>query len=47
MKKYLSALTDLLAFKELRITDISKVDDYLFVGFECGQKLLMDKKKIL
>ena len=46
MKKYLSALTDLLAFKELRITDISKVDDYLFVGFECGQKLLMDKKKI-
>ena len=46
MSEYPSALTNLSEFKELTIKDISKVDDYLFVEFDCGQKLLMDQERV-
>lgn len=46
MNEYPLTLTTLSEFKELTIKDISKVDDYLFVEFECGQKLLMDQERV-
>lgn len=46
MSEYPSALPNLSEFKELTIKDISKVDDYLFVEFECGQKLLIDQERV-
>ena len=46
MNEYHPTLTNLSEFKELTIKDITKIDSYSLVVFECDQKLLMDQERI-